>query len=97
MTPAEDMAWMKQLILNQVDLVVQGMECNDPEQLLQSCKAIVRRTIGHMDVSHALGMYYHIVAQAANQETHVSGTDRLQHVYDHFNCWIELELAKRYA
>jgi hypothetical protein len=48
-------------------------------------------------VHHVLLMYHHLVTQAACTETWVTSADRLQCIYDHFNAWIELELATRYA
>ena len=97
MTPAADMAWIQQEILHQVDTVVEHFTMNDPQKLLECSKVIVSSIVDKIDVKHALGMYYHIVEQAIDKESWVSSTDRLQCIYDYFNNWIELELAKRYA
>ena len=97
MTPASDMEWIQQEILHQVDTVVEHFTVNDPAKLLECSKVIVSSIVDKIDIKHALGMYYHMVEQAVDKETWVSSTDRLQCVYDYFNGWIELELAKRYA
>ena len=97
MTAAADMAWIQQEILHQVDTVVEHFTVNDPQKLLECSKVIVSSIVDKIDVKHALGMYYHMVEQAADKESWVSSADRLQCIYDYFNDWIELELAKRYA
>jgi len=97
MTAATDMQWIQQEILHQVDTVVENFAANDPQKLLECSKVIVSSIVDKIDVKHALSMYYHIVKQAADKESWTSSPDRLQCVYDHFNNWIELELAKRYA
>lgn len=97
MNAAADMEWIQQEILDQVNAVADNFTMNDPEKLLQCSKVIVSSIVDKIDVKHALSMYYHIVEQAMDKETWVSSADRLQCVYDHFNAWIELELAKRYA
>ena len=97
MTAAADMQWIQQEILDQVDTVVENLTANDPKKLLECSKVIVSSIVDKIDVKHALGMYYHMVEQAVDKNTWMSSADRLQCVYDHFNNWIELELAKRYA
>jgi len=97
MTPAADMAWIQQEILHQVDTVVEHFTMNDPAKLLECSKVIVSSIVDKIDVKHALGMYYHMVEQAVDKNTWMSSADRLQCIYDYFNAWIELELAKRYA
>ena len=97
MTPASDIEWIQCEIMDQVDAVIANFTMNDPEKLLELSKVIVSSIVDKIDVKHALGMYYHIVEQAIDKETWVSSPDRLQCVYDYFNAWIELELAKRYA
>ena len=97
MTPASDMEWIQCEIMHQVNAVVENFTMNNPEKLLECSKVIVSSIIDKIDVAHVLGMYYHIVEQAVDKETWVSSPDRLQCVYDYFNAWIELELAKRYA
>ena len=91
MTAAADMEWIQQEILDQVDAVIDSFTVNDPAKLLQCSKVIVASIVDKIDVKHALGMYYHLA------DTDTGNTDRLQCVYDYFNNWIELELAKRYA
>jgi hypothetical protein len=97
MTPASDMAWIEQEILHQVNVIVENFTMNDPAKLLQCSKVIVSSIVDKIDIKHALGMYYHMVEQAVDANTWTSSPDRLQCIYDHFNAWIELELAKRYA
>jgi hypothetical protein len=97
MTPASDMEWIQCEILDQVDAVVENFTVNDPQKLLECSKVIVSSIVDKIDVKHALGMYYHMVEQAVDKNTWMSSPDRLQCVYDYFNNWIELELAKRYA
>jgi hypothetical protein len=97
MTAAADMAWIQQEILHQVDVIVESFAANDPVKLLECSKVIVASIVDKIDVKHALGMYYHIVEQAADKESWTSSPDRLQCIYDYFNDWIQLELAKRYA
>jgi len=97
MTPAADMEWIQHEILHQVDVIVENFTMNDPVKLLELSKVIVASIVDKIDVKHALGMYYHIVEQAMDKESWVSSTDRLQCIYDYFNAWIELELARRYA
>ena len=92
-----DMQWIQQEILDQVDAIVESFTVNDPKKLLECSKVIVASIVDKIDVKHALGMYYHIVEQAIDANTWTSSADRLQCVYDHFNAWVELELAKRYA
>ena len=94
MTPASDIEWIQHEILHQVNAVVENFTMNDPEKLLELSKVIVSSIVDKIDVKHALGMYYHI---AATEDTVPAPEDRLQCVYDYFNEWIELELAKRYA
>ena len=97
MNAAADIEWIQQEILDQVDAAVETFTMYDRHKLLDLSKVIVSSIVDKIDVKHALGMYYHIVEQAMDKETWVSSADRLQCVYDHFNAWIELELAKRYA
>lgn len=97
MNAASDIAWIQQEVLDQVDVVVEQFTVYDPHKLLDLSKVIVSSIIDKIDVAHVLGMYYHMVEQAADKNTWMSSADRLQCVYDHFNEWIELELAKRYA
>jgi hypothetical protein len=97
MTAAADMAWIQQEILHQVNVVVENFTANDPIKLLECSKVIVSSIVDKIDVKHALGMYYHMVEQAVDKNVWMSSPDRLQCVYDYFNNWIELELAKRYA
>jgi len=97
MTPASDMEWIQCEIMDQVDAVVENFTMNDPEKLLELSKVIVNAIVDKIDVKHALGMYYHIVEQAMDKNTWTSSADRLQCIYDYFNAWTELELAKRYA
>ena len=97
MSAATDMAWIQQEIMHQVDVIVDNFAVNDPAKLLQCSQVIVASIVDKIDIKHALGMYYHLVSQAAHAEKHMSSADRLQCIYDHFNAWVELELAKRYA
>jgi hypothetical protein len=97
MTAISDIAWIQQEVLDQVDAIVEQFTMNDPDKLLQCSKVIVSAIIDKIDVAHVLSIYYHIVEQAVDKETWVTSPDRLQCVYDHFNAWIELELATRYA
>jgi hypothetical protein len=97
MSPAADIEWIQQEVLDQVDVVVEQFTVYDPHKLLDLSKVIVSSIIDKIDVAHVLGMYYWIVEQAIDKETWVSSPDRLQCVYDYFNEWVELELAKRYA
>ena len=97
MSPAADIDWIQQEVLDQVDAAVEQFTVHDPEKLLSLSKVIVSSIINRIDVAHALGMYYHIVEQAIDKNTWTSSPDRLQCIYDYFNNWIELELAKRYA
>jgi hypothetical protein len=94
MSAASDIAWIQQEVLDQVDAAIEQFTVYDPHKLLDLSKVIVSSIIDKIDVAHVLGMYYHI---AATQDTVSSPEDRLQCVYDHFNEWVELELAKRYA
>jgi len=94
MNAAADMEWIQQEILDQVNAIVDGFTVNDPAKLLQCSRVVVASVVDKIDVKHALGMYYHIAATA---DTVSAPEDRLQCVYDHFNNWIELELARRYA
>ena len=91
------MDWIKQCIMDQVDAQAELLQSNDPDKLLACSQVIVSAIIDKIDVAHVLGIYYHIVEQAVDKETWVTSADRLQCVYDHFNQWIELELATRYA
>jgi len=97
MNAAADMEWIQQEILDQVDVIVESFTVNDPAKLLECSKVIVASIVDKIDVKHALGMYYHLVEQAMDKNTWTSSADRLQCIYDYFNGWIELELAKRYA
>ena len=97
MTAAKDIEWIQQEILDQVDVIVENFTMNDPQKLLECSKVIVTSIVDKIDIKHALGMYYHMVEQAVDKNTWMSSPDRLQCVYDYFNNWIELELAKRYA
>jgi hypothetical protein len=94
MTAATDMEWIQCEILDQVNAIVDNFTVNDPVKLLECSKVIVHSIVDKIDVKHALGMYYHIMA---TEDTVSAPEDRLQCVYDHFNNWISLELAKRYA
>jgi hypothetical protein len=94
MTAATDIEWIQHEILDQVNVIVENFTVNDPQKLLECSKVIVSSIVDKIDVKHALGMYYHIVA---TQDTVSAPEDRLQCVHDYFNHWIELELAKRYA
>jgi hypothetical protein len=91
MTAAKDIEWIQQVILDQVDVIVENFTMNDPVKLLECSKVVVSSVVDKIDIKHALGMYYHIAPCKDTLE------DRLQCVYDYFNNWIELELAKRYA
>jgi hypothetical protein len=91
MNAAADIEWIQQEILDQVDAIVESFTVNDPVKLLGCSKVIVASIVDKIDIKHALGMYYHITSSKDTLE------DRLQCVYDYFNDWIELELAKRYA
>ncbi|NBR26403.1 MAG: hypothetical protein EBU08_22000 [Micrococcales bacterium] len=93
-SPAAQIDWVKQHILDQVDAIVDNFTMNDPVKLLQCSKVIVASVVDKIDIKHALDMYYHIMATV---DAVSAPQDRLQCVYDHFNDWIELELAKRYA
>jgi hypothetical protein len=97
MNAAADMAWIEQEILHQVNVVAENFTMNDPQKLLECSKVIVASIVDKIDIKHALGMYYHMVEQAVDKNTWTSSPDRLQCIYDYFNNWIELELAKRYA
>ena len=97
MTAISDIEWIQQEVLDQVDAVVENFTMNDPQKLLECSKVIVSSIIDKIDVAHVLGIYYCIVDEAVDKETWVSSPDRLQCVYDYFNQWVELELAKRYA
>ena len=97
MTPASDMQWIQCEILHQVDAIVENFTMNDPKKLLECSKVIVSSIVDKIDVKHALGMYYHMVEQAVDANTWTSSPDRLQCIYDYFNDWIALQLAKRYA
>jgi len=94
MTAATDIEWIQQEILDQVNVIVENFTVNDPLKLLECSKVVVSSVVDKIDIKHALGMYYHI---AATVDTLSAPEDRLQCVYDYFNDWIELELAKRYA
>jgi len=94
MTAATDIEWIQQEILDQVNVIVENFTVNDPVKLLECSKVVVSSVVDKIDIKHALGMYYHI---AATVDTLSAPEDRLQCVYDYFNDWIELELAKRYA
>ena len=91
------MEWIQHEILDQVNVIVDNFTVNDPQKLLECSKVIVSSIVDKIDIKHALGMYYHMVEQAVDKNTWMSSPDRLQCVYDYFNNWIELELAKRYA
>lgn len=97
MTAATDMEWIQCEILDQVNAIVENFTVNDPKKLLECSRVIVASVVDKIDVKHALGMYYHLVEQAVDKNVWMSSADRLQCVYDYFNNWIELELAKRYA
>jgi hypothetical protein len=97
MSAASDMAWIQQEVLDQVDVAVEQFTVHDAHKLLSLSKVIVSSIVNKIDVTHALGIYYHLVEQAIDKNTWISSPDRLQCVYDYFNNWIELELAKRYA
>jgi hypothetical protein len=91
--------WIKKEILDQVDAGIENftlVESGD-DQVLAYAKVIVNAIIGKIDVSHALDYYYYIVDEAVDKNTWTSSPDRLQCIYDYFNQWTELELAKRYA
>jgi len=94
-SPATCCAQVQQHILDQVDAMVDNFAANDPVKLLECSQVIVASVVDRMDVQHALGIYYHLVAQA--EDKWMPSADRLQCIYDHFNDWIALELAKRYA
>jgi hypothetical protein len=94
MNAAADIAWIQQEILDQVDTIVESFTVNDPVKLLECSRVIVHSIVDKIDIKHALGMYYHIAATA---DTVSAPEDRLQCVYDYFNHWVSLELAKRYA
>ena len=97
MSPAADIAWIQQEVLDQVDAAIEQFTVYDPHKLLDLSKVIVSSIIDKIDVAHVLGMYYWIVEQAIHKNTWTSSPDRLQCIYDYFNAWVELELAKRYA
>jgi hypothetical protein len=91
MTAAKDIEWIQQQILDQVNAIADNFTMNDPVKLLECSKVVVSSVVDKIDIKHALGMYYHIAPCKDALE------DRLQCVYNYFNNWIELELAKRYA
>ena len=97
MSPAADIEWIQQEVLDQVDVAVEQFTVYDPHKLLDLSKVIVSSIIDKIDVAHVLSMYYWIVEQAIDKNTWTSSPDRLQCIYDYFNEWVELELAKRYA
>ena len=99
MTPASDIEWIKETIMRQVDTSIErlGIQASGDAKLMDHGKAVASQLISKIDVSTVLGMYYHIVEQSIDKETWTSSPDRLQCVYDYFNQWVELELAKRYA
>lgn len=95
----EQIDWIKKEILDQVDAGIEHftlVESGD-ERVLAFAKVIVNSIIGKIDVSHVLDYYYYIVHEAVDKNTCTSSPDRLQCIYDYFNQWTELELAKRYA
>jgi len=91
--------WMKQEILDQVNTAIEQFTLleSGEAKALEFCRIAVNSVIAKSTVEDTMDIYYHIVEQAVDKETWVSSPDRLQCVYDYFNHWIELELAKRYA
>jgi hypothetical protein len=90
-----DIEWIQQEILDQVDAAVENFTMHDPHKLLELSRVIVHSIIDKIDVLHALDYYHHLkdTGQLDNNES----SDRIQCLYDYFNDWTELELAKRYA
>jgi hypothetical protein len=91
--------WMKQEILSQVDAAIAQFTLleSGETKALQFCKVAVNSVIAKSTVEDIVDIYYYIVEQAVDKESWVTSPDRLQCVYDYFNAWVELELAKRYA
>ena len=93
MSIAEQIDWLKQHMLDQVDAGMAGFTIES--QVLQFARVVVNACVGKMDVQHALDMHDHLQETGALQN--MPCTDRLQHVYDYYHQWMELELATRYA
>lgn len=92
----EQIDWVKQHIMDQVDAGIENFTILESGEgkLLEFCKVVVESTVNRIDVKHALDMYSHIAATA---DTISTPEDRIQCVFDYFNDWVELELARRYA
>ena len=91
--------WMQQEILDQVNTAIEQftlLESGEAKALV-FCRIAVNSVIAKSTVEDIVDIYYHIVGQLVDKESWTSSPDRLQCVYDYFNDWIELELAKRYA
>jgi hypothetical protein len=97
MNAESEIDWIQKEVLDQVDGVVENFTLleSGEKPLLEFSKVVVASILGKIDVAHALNIYRHL--HKAGKLDDLDTKDRIQCLYDHFNDWIELELAKRYA
>jgi hypothetical protein len=97
MSIAEQIDWLKQHMLDQVDAAIESFTLveSGEEKTLTFSKVVVDSIINKIDVYNALDMYSYL--QENGELEHIESTDRIQSLLDYFYAWIELELATRYA
>jgi hypothetical protein len=97
MSIAEQIDWLKQHMLDQVDAAIESFALveSGEEKTLTFSKVVVDSIIHKIDVYNALDMYSYL--QENGELEHIESTDRIQSLLDYFYAWIELELAMRYA
>jgi len=97
MNAESEIDWIQKEVLDQVDGAVESFTLleSGEKPLLEFSKVVVASIIGKIDVMHALNIYNHL--HEAGKLDDLDTNDRIQCLYDYFNDWIELELAKRYA
>ena len=91
----EQIIWVKQQILDQVDAGMEHLEIMEDEEgkVLEFCKEVVNTVVGKIDVCHALDYYGHLQDTGELRP----GKDRIACLIEYFIQCIELELATRYA
>jgi len=97
MNAESEIDWIQKEVLDQVDGAVESFTLleSGEKPLLEFSRVVVASIIGKIDVAHALNIYHHLYETGKLDD--LDTKDRIQCLYDHFNDWIELELAKRYA
>ena len=91
----EQIDWVKQQIMDQVDAGMEHLEIMEDEEgkVLEFCKEVVNSVVGKIDVSHALD-YYGYLQDTGDLRP---GKDRIACLLEYLYKCTELELATRYA